>query len=149
LDPNDYKRRFEYAQLLSQNEQPVEALKQASLILELGDREEAKKPAESEKKVQRVAKGQPTGGVNPYQFVYGIQRYNSGYYYGGGWQGNYKQFRPQVLMFMANVAQRSLGEDAFIEQTTARVKKAKSNIDAKRDLLSVLQMYNRYEEALK
>lgn len=149
LDPNDYKRRFEYAQLLSQNEQPVEALKQASLILELGDREAAKKPAESEKKVQAVAKGQQGGLVSPYQFVYGIQRYSSGRYYGGGWQGSYKQFRPQVLMFMAQVAQRSLGEDAFIEQITEKTKKAKGNVDAKRDLLTVLQMYNRYEDALK
>src|SRR6185295_14250610 len=100
LDPNDYKRRFEYAQLLSQNEQPVEALKQASLILELGDREEAKKPAESEKKVQALAKGQQGAVVSPYQFVYGIQRY-SNRSYGGAWQGSYRQFRPQVLMFMA------------------------------------------------
>ncbi len=150
LDPNDYKRRYEYAQLLAQNEQPVEALKQASQILEIGDREEAKKPAEAEKKVQRVAKGQQgPGAVNPYAFVYGIRNYGSGYYGGAGWQGTFKQFRPQVLTFMAGVAQRSLGEDAFVEQITEKAKKAKGNVDAKRDLLMVLQMYNRIEDALK
>ena len=50
---------------------------------------------------------------------------------------------------MASVAQQSIGEDAFVEQFQARVKKNPDNVDLKRDLLSVLQMYNRMDEALK
>src|SRR5439155_299211 len=74
LDPNDYRRRFEYAQLLAQTEQPVEALKQLSQILEIGDREEAKKEPEKEKKVQKVNRGQQPA-FSPYQFMYGGGRF--------------------------------------------------------------------------
>src|SRR5207249_5044018 len=148
LDPNDYRRRFEYAQLLAQTEQPVEALKQLSQILEIGDREEAKKEPEKEKKVQKVNRGQQPA-FSPYQFMYGGGRFYGGGYYGNSWQGSFKQFRPQLLQFMASVAQQSIGEDAFVEQFQARVKKNPDNVDLKRDLLTVLQMYNRMDEALK
>jgi tetratricopeptide (TPR) repeat protein len=149
LAPTDYRRRYEYAQLLAQSEQPVEALKELQRILELGESEEIKQEPEPEKKVQRVQKGQQgPGAVSPYQFVYGMRNYGGGYY-GGGWQGTWKQFKPQLLMFMASVAQQSIGEDAFLEQLQDRVKKAKDNTDAKRDWLMILQMYNRVEDALK
>ncbi|PYT03655.1 MAG: hypothetical protein DMF60_17665, partial [Acidobacteria bacterium] len=117
LDPNDYKRRFEYAQLLQQTDQPIEAMKQLSSILEIGDREEAKKEEkEKEKKVQRINRGQPGAVISPYQFVYGSRSYGGGRYYGGGWQGTFKQFRPQVLQYLATIAQQSIGQDAYVEQ---------------------------------
>ncbi len=151
LDPNDYRRRFEYAQLLQQTDQPVEALKQLNLILEIGDREEAKKDEkEKEKKVQRLNRGQPGAGtvVSPYQFVYGSRSYG-GRYYGSGWQGSFKQFRPQVLQYMASTAQQSIGQDAYLEQFKARIKKQPDDIGLQRDYLLTLQMFNRIEEALK
>ena len=147
LDPNDYRRRYEYAQLLAQTEQPVEALKQLNQILEIGDREESKKEEAKEKKVQKVNRGQQNV-ISPYQFMYG-GRYGGGYYGGGGWQGSFKQFRPQLLQFMSSVAQQSIGEDSFVEQFQARAKKNPDNADLKRDLLAVLQLYNRQDEALK
>lgn len=149
LDAADYKRRFEYAQLLAQNEQPVEALKQLNQILDLGMAEQAKEEKQPEKKVKPVQRGaQGAGSVSAYQFAYGMRNYGGGYY-GGGWQGSFRQFRPQLLMFMANVAQQSIGEDAFIEQFQERAKKSKGSADAQRDLLTILQMYNRVEDALK
>lgn len=147
LEPDDYKRRFEYAQWLSQNQQPVQALDQVRLLLEIGDREE-KKEKESEKKVQRVSRGQRST-ISPYQFMSSGGRFYPGGYYGGSWQGSFKDYRPSVLQFMASLAQQSIGEDAFIEQTRERAKKAASNAELKRDLLTVLQMFNRMDDAVK
>lgn len=149
LDPTDFKRRFDYAQLLAQNQQFVPAMEQVRQILELGDREEKKDEKESEKKVQRVNRGpQGPGAVSPYQFMYGGGGYYGGYW-GGGWQGSFKQFKPQLLQFMANLARQSVGEEAFLEQFSERAKKAKDSLEVKRDLLQVLQMFNRVDESVK
>ena len=150
LDPNDYKRRFEYAQLLQQTDQPIEAMKQVTLILEIGDREQAKKEEkEKEKKVQALNRGQQgSGAISPYQFVYGSRSYG-GRYYGAGWQGTYKQFRPQLLQYLATIAQQSIGQDAYLEQFKERIKKRPDDLILQRDYLVTLQMYNQGDEALK
>ncbi|MBN9693068.1 MAG: tetratricopeptide repeat protein [Verrucomicrobia bacterium] len=147
LDPTDLKRRFDFSQLLAQSEQPVEAIKQLNLILELGAAEPPPEESTSEKKVKSVNRGQ-TSPVSSAQFMYGLSAYRGGYY-GGGWQGTFRQFRPQLITFMANVAQQSIGEDALVEQFTERARKAGAGSEAQRDLVQILQLYNRIPEALK
>jgi tetratricopeptide (TPR) repeat protein len=147
LDVGDYKRRFEYAQLLAQNQQPVQAMEQVRLLLEIGEREQKKDDKESEKKVQRVSRNQQNQ-ASAYQFMYG-GRYSGARYFGAGWQGNFKDFRPAVLQFMATLAQQSIGEDAFVEQLQERVKKPGASGEMRLDLLTVLQMFNRMDEAVK
>ncbi|MEP6663609.1 MAG: tetratricopeptide repeat protein, partial [Verrucomicrobiota bacterium] len=148
LDAKDYRRRFEYAQLLAQADQPVEAMTQLNFILEIGEGEEAKKKEEEkEKKVKRLTKGNPQNMNRAYQFMYGSQNYRS---YNGNqsWQGSFKNFRPQLLQYMTSLGQQSIGEEAFVEQFKNRLKKHPNDMDAKRDLLTVLEMYNQMDEAL-
>jgi tetratricopeptide (TPR) repeat protein len=150
MDPTDFKRRFDYAELLAQSEQQVEALKQMRMILDLGETSEQQKKdeEEKEKKVKQVGRKGPYRQMIGYGFMYGSRNY--GRYYGTpSWQGSFAEFRPMLLQYMASVAQQSVGEDTFIEQFKQRVKKQPANLDLKRDLMTVLQNYNRIEDALK
>lgn len=148
LDPTDLRRRFELAQMLAQAEQPVDAIQQLNLILEQGAlQQEQRETASSEKKVKPLNRG-AAGGINPAQFMYGMASYRGGYY-GGGWQGSFQQFRPQLIALMANIAQQSIGEDALVEQFTARAGKSPGSREAQQDLIAILQIYNRAPEALK
>ncbi len=147
LDPSDYKVRYKYAQMLASSDQQVQALEQLRKLLEYGDKQQANEDKDNkEKKVQALNRGQRNV-VNPYQFVYGVRNY--GGYYGGGWNGKYKEFRPQVVMFMASIAQQSIGEDNFIKELEERAAKNKENTTFKRDLVMIYQSYNRIEDALK
>ncbi len=152
LEPANYRRRFEYAQMLAEGEQPVEALKELRTILDLGESElRAEEQKRGEKSVPTVTRG-PRGatGVSPYQFISGMGAYYGGSaYYGGGWRGTFAEFRPQILMLMASVAQQSIGEDAFVEEFSKRATAADAPVTARRDLLQVLTFFNRAEEAVK
>jgi hypothetical protein len=74
------------------------------------------------KPVQRGQQG--PGAVNAYQFSYGMRNY--GVLLRRRLARFLQQFRPQILMFMANVAQQSIGEDAFVEQFRSVSRKPKA-----------------------
>jgi tetratricopeptide (TPR) repeat protein len=147
LDEFNFKRRLKYAQLLSQHEQPIQAMEQLQKILEIGEREEKKEEKSKEKKIKHLGKGQ-AGPVNPYMFSYGMSVGGRGYY-GGSWQGSFKEFRPRVIAFMANLAQSSVGVDSFLESYQQRLKKEPHNTDLRRDMILIYQSFNNVEEALK
>lgn len=152
LDPYNYKRRYEYANMLTQAERHTDALAQLQEILDIGDRPEfIKQEKEKEKKVRRLTRGggQFVPTISPYQFMYGIQSYNP--YYGGrsSWYGAFAQFRPSLVANMVQVARNSIGEDAFIERFTKRQKANPQNLQTSRDLMMIYQMLGRIDDALK
>ncbi|MDA7866960.1 tetratricopeptide repeat protein, partial [Verrucomicrobia bacterium] len=151
LDEYNFKRRWEYAQMLASTERGIDAIEQLQRILELGDRQQREAPEKvKEKSVRRRSRGPQAGQqfINPYMYIYGIQRSGQGYY-GGSPRGNFLEIRPQIIGFMASLAQNSMGEDALIEQFSDKVKKQPKNTQAKRDLMLVYQSYGRVEDALK
>ena len=151
LDEFDYKRRWEYAQMLASTERSIDAIDQLQKLLEFGDKQEKENPEpKKEKSVKRRQRGAQVNQqfLNPYMFIYGIQRYGQGYY-GGTPRGSFSEIRPQVIGFMASLAQNSIGEDTLIEQFVDKVEKQAKNTQAKRDLMLVYQSYGRVEDALK
>ena len=150
LDEYNFKRRWEYAQMLASTERGIDAIEQLQQLLELGDRQQQESPEKAkEKTVRRRNRGPQTGQqlINPYMYIYGIQRTGQGYY-GGSPRGTFSEIRPQVVGFMASLAQNSMGEDALVAQFLEKVKKQPKNTQAKRDLMLVYQSYGRVEDAL-
>ena len=151
LDEFDYKRRWEYAQMLASTERSMDAITELQKLLAFGDKQAKENPKpQKEKTVKRRQRGALVNQqfMNPYMFIYGIQRYGQGYY-GGSPRGSFAEIRPQVIGFMASLAQNSIGEETLIEQFLEKVQQQPQNTQAKRDLMLVYQSYGRVEDALK
>ncbi|MCA9437744.1 MAG: tetratricopeptide repeat protein, partial [Candidatus Omnitrophica bacterium] len=147
LEPTDFKLRFDYSQDLASVEQVGEAMEQLQLILDIGEREEAKKEEEEkEKEVKRLRRGQ----VN-WQQVYSMRAGYSGYnrYGRGNWQGSFKDFRPQVIGLLASMAEKSDTLDDLIKSFKGRLEQNPSNRAVKEDLLTIYRSTNRTDEALE
>ncbi len=151
IDEYNYRRRWEYAQMLAANEDSGAAITELQKIIELGDRQQKENPEKvREKSVQRRSRGAQLnqGLVNPYMFIYGVQSYG-GRYFGGAPRGNFAELRPQIIGFIASLAQNSIGEDALVEEYTKQVEAQPNNTQALRDLTLIYQAFGRVEDALK
>jgi tetratricopeptide (TPR) repeat protein len=149
MDAFDFKRRWEYANLLASNERVTDALDQLNQILEIGEREDDEEASKSNQSIITRTRGRSSrNAINPNMFMYGIQRMG-GRYYGGSLPSKLSEARSQVVGYMTSLAQNSIGEDALIEQFEETIKAQPKNSDAKRDIMTVYQMFGRVDKALE
>ncbi len=166
LDESNYQRRWEYAQMLAENERSIEAVEQLQKLLKLGDRQQQTLPEETKKKTIRQRR-QSTQTLRqyfppymppygPFSFPSGVQHISyhvpisySRRYYGAFPQGTFQEIRPQVIRFMASLSQNSNSEDVLIEQFVKKANDQPKNTQAKRDLMLVYESCRRIDDALK
>ena len=164
LDESNYQRRWEYAQMLAENERSIEAIEQLQKLLQLGDRQQTFS-AETKKKTARQRRQSapaPPQYFAPYMSPYGPFPFPSGVrhvsyhvsipygqpYYGGSLQGTFQEIRPQVIYFMAALSQNSSSEDVLIEQFVKTAEDQPKNTQAKRDLMLIYESCRRIDDAL-
>lgn len=165
LDESNYQRRWEYAQMLAENERSIEAMEQLQKLLKLGDRQQQTLPEETKKKSIRQRR-QSAPALRqyfaPYMSPYGPFPFPSGAqhvsyhvsipygrpYYGGSLQGTFQEIRPQVILFLASLSRSSNSEDVLIEQFVKTAEDQPKNTQAKRDLMLVYESCGRMDDAL-
>lgn len=166
LDESNYHRRWEYAQMLAENERSIEAVEQLQKLLKLGDRQQQTLPEETKKKTIRQRR-QSTQTLRqyfppymppygPFSFPSGVQHISyyvpipySRRYYGAFPQGTFQEIRPQVIRFMASLSQNSNSEDVLIEQFVKKANDQPKNTQVKRDLMLVYESCRHIDDALK
>ena len=166
LDESNYQRRWEYAQMLAENERSIEAVEQLQKLLKLGDRQQRTLPEETKKKtIRQRRQGAQTlrqyfppymPPYGPFPFPAGVQPISyhvpipyGRRYYGAFPQGTFQEIRPQVIYFMASLSQNSNSEDVLIEQFVKKADDQPKNTQAKRDLMLVYESCGRIDDALK
>ncbi len=166
LDESNYQRRWEYAQMLAENERSIEAVEQLQKLLKLGDRQQQTLPEETKKKTIRQRR-QGIQSLRPYfppymspyapfPFPSGVQPISyhvsipyGRQYYGAFSQGTFQEIRPHVIHFMASLSQSSNSADVLIEQFVKKTDDQPKNTQAKRDLMLVYDSCGRIDDALK
>ena len=166
LDESNYQRRWEYAQMLAENERPIEAVEQLQKLLKLGDRQQQTLPEETKKKtirqrrqgIQSLRSYFPSymSPYAPFPFPSGVQHISyhvsipyGRRYYGAFSQGTFQEIRPHVIHFMASLSQNSNSVDVLIEQFVKKADDQPKNTQAKRDLMLVYESCGRIDDALK
>lgn len=168
LDESNYQRRWEYAQMLAENERSIEAVEQLQKLLKLGDRQQQTLLQETKKKtIRQRRQGVPTlppPYFPPYMSPYAPFPFSSGgvqhisyhvsipygrRYYGAFPQGTFQEIRPHVIHFMASLSQSSDGADVLIEQFAKKADDQPKNTQAKRDLMLIYESCGRIDDALK
>ena len=166
LDESNYQRRWEYAQMLAENERPIEAIEQLQKLLKLGDRQQQTLPEETKKKtIRQRRQGAQTlrpyfppymPPYGPFSFPYGVQHISyhvaipyGRRYYGAFPQGAFQEIRPHVIHFMASLSQTSNSADVLIKQFVEKADDQPKNTQAKRDLMLVYESCGRIDDALK
>lgn len=160
LDESNYQRRWEYAQMLAENERSIEAMEQLQKLLKLGDRQQTFSEEAPKKSIRQRRQGAPyfapyMSPYGPFPFPGGVQHVSYHVsipygqpYYGGSLQGTFQEIRPQVIHFMASLSQRSNSEEVLIKQFVKTAEDQPKNTQAKRDLMLIYESCGRIDDAL-